>query len=447
MFQSFRHHDVASAEAPAAAPLLPSPPAPSDDSWGASSQGGGALLRGLLRPDDLPPPLTFPAVGADFLGFRLVAELGRGAFGRVYLARQGDLADRLVALKVSIESVAESRRLARLQHTNIVPVYSLHRAGPLQAVCMPYLGAATLADVLQGLVNRASLPASGKGLVSTLHDRRSRTRQPDSEPAPHGQAPAPAPPPPAGASTVTLRMLEGLSYVEAVLWLGARLADGLAHAHERGVLHRDLKPANVLLTDEGQPMLLDFNLAEDTTDAADKAQVGGTLPYMAPEHLAAFGGAGGPVDERSDVWALGVMLFELLTGRHPYPRRQGPSHAVLRQMIADRLAPPPRLRPHHQGLPRAVESIVRRCLEPGPGRRYPSAAAVLEDLERQLAGEPLRHAPDRHPAERVAKWARRHPRLTSSGTVAAAAFALLLGLGTLFALRGQRRRRPRRGTR
>src|SRR5207245_2597093 len=105
-----------------------------------------------------------------------------------------------------------------------------------------------------------------------------------------------------------LSKLEGLSYVEAVLWVGARLADGLAHAHERGILHRDLKPANVLITDDGQPMLLDFNLAADVKHRASAAaaSVGGTLPYMAPEHLEAFRGRQQSVDVRSDLYSLGV---------------------------------------------------------------------------------------------------------------------------------------------
>src|SRR5262249_37149420 len=113
--------------------------------------------------------------------------------------------------------------------------------------------------------------------------------------------------PTAPENTVTLRMLEGMSYTNAVLWMGARLADGLAHAHERGILHRDLKPANVLLTDEGQPMLLDFNLSVDAAQetGAPAALVGGTLPYMAPEHLEALKGSSKPVDARSDIFGLG----------------------------------------------------------------------------------------------------------------------------------------------
>src|SRR5207244_1261487 len=126
------------------------------------------------------------------------------------------------------------------------------------------------------------------------------------------------------------------------------LADGLAHAHDRGILHRDLKPANVILTDDGRPMLVDFNLAEDTKSRgqAERASVGGTLPYMAPEHLEAFGGGSASrLDGRSDIFSLGVILFELLTGRHPFaPYRKRKAREVVPIMIADRRKPPPRLR-------------------------------------------------------------------------------------------------------
>src|SRR5262249_6473367 len=133
-----------------------------------------------------------PGAGDDFLGFRLLEELGRGAFGRVFLARQGDLADRQVVLKISADLHGESQTLAQLQHTNIVPVYSVHRARPFPAVCMPYFGATTLADVLKRLHEEPSLPDSGKHLVSTLANRKSRTHPaPSARPA--GAAPPPAP--------------------------------------------------------------------------------------------------------------------------------------------------------------------------------------------------------------------------------------------------------------
>ncbi len=208
-------------------------PAPGFDSWGDSRRDAGPVLfRESGNTDARLAKLTegltpFPEVGQEFLGFRLVAELGRGAFGRVYLARQGDLADRPVALKVSTGCFAESQKLARLQHTHIVPVYSFHRSGPLQAVVMPYFGPTTLADVLEDLGHRDTLPASGKGLVSTLHSRRTRSgfvavvRPPSAPVAPsvrlQGRT---APSADVPATLTTLRMLEGLSYVEAALWIG-----------------------------------------------------------------------------------------------------------------------------------------------------------------------------------------------------------------------------------
>src|SRR5262249_54717418 len=160
-------------------------------------------------------------------------------------------------------------------------------------------------DVLQDLHRQDRPPASGKGLVSTIQDRVGKTKanlarqseRAGSTAAPSGPPTATPLPPenkeeapasPLSPDAPALRVLEGLSYVDAVLWIGERLADGLAHAHERGILHRDLKPANILLTDDGQPMLLDFNLSADIRGDVSRARVGGTLPYMAPEHLAAF---------------------------------------------------------------------------------------------------------------------------------------------------------------
>jgi serine/threonine protein kinase/regulator of sirC expression with transglutaminase-like and TPR domain len=424
-------------------------PAAADDSWGCSRAADPAarLLDDFRlsdpEPAEEPRAPKLPEVGDDFLGFHLLAELGRGAFGRVYLAQQGDLADRFVALKVSTGAAAESQKLARLQHTHIVPVYSCHKAGALQAVCMPYFGATTLGDVLADLGRRGSLPASGKGFVTTLHDRRSRAAAattPATVPGP-GAPVSPVPnkessgvraaagPRPA-PDALPLHTLEGLSYVGAVLWIGARLADGLAHAHARGLLHRDLKPANVLLTDDGQPMLLDFNLAEDA-GSAEAASVGGTLPYMAPEQLAAFHGLRHAVDERSDVYSLGVILYELTTGRHPFSRHAGAAETVLPRMLDERLRSAPAVRKYNPAASPAVEAILRRCLAPDPVDRYPTARQLQEDLERQLAHRPLAHTREPSLRERAAKWLRRNPRAVTGGrvgTVAAVLVTLLIAV-------------------
>jgi hypothetical protein len=220
------------------------------------------LLRSLDRTDPhaaerLAEALAgLPRAGADFLGFRLCGELGRGAFGRVFLARQGGLADRLVALKVSADVAGESHALARLQHTNVVPIYSVHRCGALQAVCMPYLGATTLADTLTALKSQDSLPKSGAGLLSSLRSRKTAAAsagsratggvadgvdaEPNRRPSVAGE-PEVVSSPPEEPSPPQVERLRGLGYVPAVLWVAARVADGLAHAHERGILHRDLK--------------------------------------------------------------------------------------------------------------------------------------------------------------------------------------------------------------
>jgi serine/threonine protein kinase/tetratricopeptide (TPR) repeat protein len=388
----------------------------------ATILGSGAFslfFRDVRRSDpqaarQLAQALTaMPEAGTEFLGFHLLTELGRGTFGRVYLARQGELADRPVALKVSGDILGESRVLAQLRHTNIVPIFSVHHASPFHAVCMPFLGCTTLQDVLSDLRDRPTMPASGRALADAIR---------------RGQAASPLP------------ALEGRTYVQAVLWIASRLAGGLAHAHEHGILHRDLKPANVLLADDGEPILLDFNLSEDTKlrSSASAAFAGGTLQYMAPEQLVAFHEHRPGADARGDLYALGILLYELLTGRHPFPTRRGLLSEALPRMIEDRFGPPPGPRARNPAVSPAVDSIVRHCLEPDPGRRYQTASQLEDDLQRQLTDRPLRHAREASVRERAAKWARRHPRLGSSTSIAVVAAALLLGLGGAFAWRQER---------
>jgi serine/threonine protein kinase/tetratricopeptide (TPR) repeat protein len=416
---------------------------------GSSQPPGGPEI--LPRSAD-PPRLSseemqnlLPRIGTQFLGFHLVAELGRGASGRVYLARQGDLADRQVALKVTTDEFDETQALAQLQHTNVVPIHSAHRSGPLCAVCMPYFGSTTLGDIIRDLNARSGVPTTGRDLLSTLYNRRGRSHAPRrpreadgdttrrsrhrsaraSEPVPE------QPPPPSSASKATsiLKMLETIGFVDACLWIGSRLADGLAHAHDRGILHLDLKPANVLLTDEGQPMLLDFNMARDTKRRATSVvdAVGGTLPYMAPEHIEAFAGGPAEVDARADVFSLGVMLYEMLARRRPFPS------AVDRppeELIAARKAGPPPLRSLNRTVSPAVEAIIHKCLAPNPADRYRSAQELAEDLRLHLGHRPLKHAPERSVPERFRKWIVRHPRLaswTTAGVVMSAAAIVLAG--------------------
>ncbi len=358
-------------------------------------------------PTETPKVSRYPEAGNTVGAFRILRELGRGSFGRVYLAEQTDLAGRWVALKISTKfGLSEPETLARLQHTNIVPIYATQRIGSSQIIVMPYLGSTTLADVLTALHAQQVWPASGKALADTVVDRASRTKLFDD---PRTIETAPKPP-----AHVPLDPLRKLSFPEAVLWIGWKLAEALAHAHDRGILHRDIKPANVLLTDEGQPMLLDFNLAADS--ASDRAAgVGGTPAYMAPEQLIAMKTGTAVVDARADLYSLGLVLAELMIGRSPFVGTD----------------PLPQLRNANSNITPSTEAIIRKCLAYDPAERYATAQELADELQRQLTDAPLRFTREPSIRERGRKWRRRHPLIASTGSVALLATLLILTLSAL----------------
>ena len=308
-----------------------------------------------------------------------------------------------------------------MRHPNIVPVYSVHHREPFQVVCMPYLGWTTLHDVLKSVQRLDALPKSGSVFAKAIK-----------------KAPVSAPAVPS-TDTPAMAKVARLSYVEAVVWLAAELADGLAHAHEQGIVHHDLKPANILLTDDGKPMLLDFNAAEDTKRCPEAATwwVAGTWPYMAPEQIAAVQGADATVDSRCDLFAFGVILFELLTGRYPFNCRDVSFGAIFERVIADRRGDPPHFRNWNSAVSPALEAIVRRCLESDPNRRYQTARDLCDDLQRQRDHRSLAHVAEPSRAERVSKWTRRHPRLLSLGLASLVAGILMTTLGTMALSRGR----------
>ncbi len=361
-----------------------------------------------------------PSVGEQFLGFELVGILGEGALGRVYLARQGDLSHRFVALKVAVHPSDEPQRLAQLQHTNIVPIYSCHRAGPLQATCMPFLGANTLADVLGTFRAGRLVPRTGHALVSTLVARDSETviREATQLGAAVGAAQR--------NPKHSLQLIESMSYLQTVVWLAERIARALSYAHDHGVVHCDLKPANIVLTDDGEPLLVDFHLAAEYADgAATSYVVGGTLPYMAPEHLQAIR-HGGRVAPAADVYSTGVLIYEMLTGELPFPNRPGLFDDIVDQLLDDRRD----LSVVRTKLTRiaspALTAIVLKSLHPQATDRYRTATELHEDLERQLNHQPLRHLREPSLRERCVKWSRRHPRLSSVTSLTTLAIILLL---------------------
>jgi serine/threonine protein kinase/tetratricopeptide (TPR) repeat protein len=367
----------------------------------------------LLQPRAATP--TFPGVGEMLGDFLLRAELGRGALGRVFLAVQPSLAGRPVVLKLTPCDGEEHLSLARLQHTHIVSLYSVHDfpARHLRALCMPYLGGATLAQLLEAMGDRTPARRVGRDLLEAL-DRI--------------QASAPVTLPLKGRGR---QLLDRASYAQAICWIGACLANALQYAHERGLVHLDLKPSNVLLGADGQPLLLDLHLAREPIDPDGPAPrwLGGSPAYMSPEQKAALDAVSKhqsvpmAVDGRSDVFSLGMILYEMLGGEIP-----SPAGASL-----------PRLRRSNPYVTAGLSDILRKCLAHDPRDRYPDASALATDLQRHLADQPLQGVGNRSPMERWRKWRRRRPHaLALIGMLLAVTSATLIVGGLALTRVGQR---------
>jgi serine/threonine protein kinase len=332
--------------------------------------------------DGAPRAPVFPKVGEVIADFLLVQELGRGSLGRVFLASQPMLADRHVVLKVTPCEGQEHLSLARLQHTHVVPLYAAWDFPDknLRVLCMPFLGGASLSQLLQVLEPVPVAQRTGRHLLECLNLAQSPTliTTPNDGPA--------------------RRFLAHASYVETVCWIVASLADALQYTHERGLVHLDLKPSNVLLAADGQPMLLDFHLARQPINVgpASAEWLGGTSGFMSPEQAEAICAlrAGGPiltaVDGRSDIYSLGLILCEALGGKVK----------IL----------PPALRQMNPEVSVGLAGIVGKCLQKQPADRYDDASALAADLRRHLAAMPLRSVADRDGFERSRKWRHRRPQ-------------------------------------
>ncbi|MCA9129508.1 MAG: protein kinase [Planctomycetales bacterium] len=412
-----------------------------DVDWDELPQGSGDTYAAQVPGD-------FPSAGAVFCGYPLVAELGRGALARVFLARQPDLAERWVVLKITQRLTTEAARLASLQHSGIIPVYSIHEDRGLFGICMPYLGAVTLGNLLSERGWFSDYSDKSQAQVSTLIANRFSTivssyrgqvvAQSGSELISgecHLESQAIEQP---SLDEEQLRELLGLSHlvdalqnqlvdkdpVPAKVSLLRQLAEAMAYAHSRGVVHRDLKPENILIANDGRPVVLDFNLAAAGTNSGQEL-VGGTLPYMSPQQLQSLDQGGhSPQD---DVFSLGVIAYQLLTGMLPFDD-SGLDQNDLLAIAANHSVRPIPCRLISVGVSSGLNGIVMKCLALDLSERYPSAVDLYEDLDRLCRFQVLRHAPDRSPTEQLYKFAKRNPILTSLTAVILMASVLVVGL-------------------
>jgi len=362
------------------------PPPPPPSTLADSLMGFAPPVPGTVGvPLPLPAPETEPdelKPGSKIGKYTIKRRIGRGGLATVYLAVQESL-EREVALKVSPNRGSEGRTMATLQHRNIVEVYDedVDRRTDQRLLCMEVVRGASLEEILrllrkQGDGWRGKDVLGAVGELAQVEDRFVPEALPDRE------------------------AMEKASRTEAACRVIRQLAEALAHAHHHGVLHRDLKPGNVLLDRYGRVKLADFNISLDPERRAGaRGEIfGGTLDYMAPEHLDAFNPATGvtpeAVDARSDLYAVGLIFFELLTGDLPFAtaKTHASSPETLGQLAGERRSIDPaviRARVGDEGL----ATVVLRCLDPDPAKRFPDAGsleqAVADCLERQRLRDAL----------------------------------------------------------
>ena len=357
---------------------------------------------GLLRRTRLHPGASEDGLPERIGPFRLLRRLGSGGMGVVYQALQQH-PERLVALKLvrpdqlwfdgARERFArEIASTARLSHTGIAPLYEAGEHDGVPWFSQEYVPGASLDRVLAAVPTRDPSQLRGKHLRDALADALADEL-------------------PADDATFSVDAFEG-SWSDACLRIGLQVAEALSHAHERGVLHRDVKPGNIMLTPSGRAVLVDFGLA--THGGVDRltrsgAQIGSLL-YMSPEQLDGRLDEVGPV---SDVYALGVTLYEMLTLRLPYASA---SVERLRGMILDGAVPAPHR--SNTALSDDVSAICLHAMERQATQRYPGAGNFAEDMGRALRGEPV-HARTPSAWQRTTRWCRRRP---------ASAAAIVLGV-------------------
>jgi WD40 repeat protein/serine/threonine protein kinase len=385
--------------------------------------------------------------------YRILREVGRGGMGVVYEAEQVSLG-RHVALKVLPAQLRidgrrrarferEAKAAAKLHHTNIVPVFGVGEHDGLPYYVMQFiqgLGLDTVIDELRrwraggGTAPPPTTTAPPRPDVSAADVARSLVTG-QFQPVPATTAVTPGPPAAAPARpsdpslslSTTAVSLPGQSgdgpqsrkatYWQSVANIGVQVADALEHAHKQGILHRDIKPSNLLLDTHGTVWVTDFGLAkaDDQDNLTRTGDLLGTLRYMPPE---AFDGRN---DMRSDVYSLGLTLYELLALRPAFEETE--RHRLVKQVTT---AAPPALDRLNRAIPRDLVTVVHKAIDRDPARRYPTAGELAADLQHFLADEPIQ-ARRTSAAERLVRWARHHPGVAGSLAV----IALLLVAATL----------------
>ncbi|MHC4087200.1 MAG: protein kinase domain-containing protein [Planctomycetota bacterium] len=356
-----------------------------------------------------------PCAGRTIGDFKIIREIGRGGMGVVYEAQEISLG-RHVALKLlPFVAVLDPRQLKRfkmeaqiaacLHHTNIVPVYSVGCERGVHYYAMQYIEGYSLASIIQELRQHAD--------VKKPADQR------DHSPFRTGLSKC-------ASSLLAAGSTESPEFIRSITHIGIQAAEALQHAHDMGIVHRDIKPSNLLLDMHGHLWITDFGLAQHRANAATAltmpGDVLGTIRYMSPEQVA---GHTSVLDHRTDIYAMGATLFELLALEPVFTDRE--RHRLLRSIEIDE---PRSLRLLNPAVPTDLETIVLKAMAKESTSRYASSQALADDLQRFLEHKTIKA---KRPTfgERLAKWSRRHRTLVAAAVLILVIAVFALSLSTV----------------